>query len=231
MKNKVLVALDQTEWSQIERLASALKGSGCGMKVGMELFYAHGNKAVEFLAHEGFFVFLDLKLHDIPTTVEKAMSNLLKLPANIYNVHAAGGLEMLQAAKRALEKSQRKDAKIIAVTQLTSTSEIIMQQQMRIPGKLIDCVEAWAKMTLQAGLDGVVCSPLEAKHVKAVTHDNFLCITPGIRPKGVSQHDQKRTLTPREALANGSDYLVIGRALSEASDPRGALEDLTKETL
>lgn len=231
MKEKVLVALDQTDWSQIERLASALKGSGCGMKVGMELFYAHGNKAVEYLAREGFFVFLDLKLHDIPTTVEKAMGNLLKLPANIYNVHAAGGLEMLQGAKRALEKSQRRDAKIIAVTQLTSTSEITMQQQMRIPGKLVDCVESWARMTHLAGLDGVVCSAQEAKLVKAATHENFLCVTPGIRPKGVSQHDQKRTLTPLEALANGSDYLVIGRALSEATDPRKALEDLAKETL
>ncbi len=227
MNSKVFVALDQTDWKEIERLATALQGSGCGMKVGMELFYSHGTRSVEFLAGKGFKVFLDLKLHDIPNTVHKALKNLLKLPADIYNVHAAGGPEMLKAAMDAM--SDKPQAKLIAVTMLTSTTEEMMQQSLRIPGHLLETVKAYAQMTAQQGLHGVVCSAQEAQAIKSVCGKDFLCVTPGIRPKGSEAHDQKRLMTPLAALQNGSDYLVVGRALTAASDPRAALEQLFKE--
>ena len=226
MKSKVFVALDQTDWKEIERLASALKGQSCGMKVGMELYYAQGPKAVEFLAGEGFPIFLDLKLHDIPTTVHKALANLLKLPIFMTNVHVAGGLEMMQQAQEALQSSRNPSVKLIAVTQLTSTSEAVMQKELRIPGTLLDCVRSYAELAKKAGLAGVVCSAQEARAIKEVCGKDFLCVTPGIRPKGSPAHDQKRLMTPQEALSNGADYLVVGRALTGAADPARALAEL-----
>ena len=226
MKNKVFVALDQTEWTDIERLAAALKGSGCGMKVGMELFYAHGPQSVDYLAKMGFPIFLDLKLHDIPTTVGKGIANLLKLPAQMYNVHVAGGSIMLQAAAKALSDSGRKDVRLIAVTQLTSTTEEMMQKELRIPGSLVECVTSYAKLAHDAGLHGVVCSAQEASAIKLVCGSKFLCVTPGIRPPGVEAHDQKRLMTPVDAIRSGADYLVVGRAITQASDPSRALEEL-----
>ncbi|MFP5459127.1 MAG: orotidine-5'-phosphate decarboxylase [Bacteriovoracia bacterium] len=226
---QILVALDQTPWKDIESLAGSLAGIPVGMKVGMELFYAHGPRAIEFLSDRGFYVFLDLKLHDIPTTVGKALTNLLAFPAHLFNVHAAGGVEMLEASAQALAKSGRRDAQVIAVTQLTSTSEAVMQSELRIHGSLVDCVVAYAKLAHAAGLGGVVCSAQEAQLVKQATAESFLCVTPGIRPAGVSAHDQKRTMTPRAALENGADALVIGRAITQASDPRLAVEQILKE--
>ena len=226
MKSKVFVALDQTEWKDIERLTAALKGSGCGMKIGMELFYAHGPQAVEYIRAQGFAVFLDLKLHDIPTTVGKAIANLLKLPAQLYNVHVAGGSLMLQAAVRALGESGRKDARLIAVTQLTSTTEEMMQNELRISCGLIECVTSYAKLAHDAGLHGVVCSAQEATAIKLVCGPEFLCVTPGIRSLGNDAHDQKRLMTPVDALRAGADYLVVGRAITQASDPARALEEL-----
>lgn len=227
MKSKVFVAFDQTDWKEIERLASALEGSSCGVKVGMELFYSQGPRSVEYLAGKGFKVFLDLKLHDIPNTVHKALKNLLKLPADIYNVHAAGGPEMLKAATDAM--SDKPTAKLIAVTMLTSTTEGVMQKNLRIQGPLLETVKAYAQMSAEQGLDGVVCSAQEALAIKSVCGKDFLCVTPGIRPKGSEAHDQKRLMTPLQALQNGADYLVVGRALTQASDPRAALEQLFKE--
>lgn len=229
MKHKVFVALDQTDWSAIERLAQALRGSGCGMKVGMELYYAHGPKAVEYLHSQGFPVFLDLKLHDIPNTVAKALANLLKLPAFMYNVHAAGGSEMLLRSAEAWHQAQRPDTRLIAVTQLTSTSEATMQQELGIPGRLIDCVTSYAKLAQAAQLSGVVCSAQEARAIKEACGADFLCVTPGIRPKGAAAHDQKRLMTPQEALTQGADFLVVGRALTAAPDPARALSQLFEE--
>jgi orotidine-5'-phosphate decarboxylase len=226
VKNRVFVALDQTEWKDIERLTAALKGSGCGMKVGMELFYAHGPKAVDYIHSQGFAVFLDLKLHDIPTTVGKGIANLLKLPAKMYNVHVAGGSSMLQAAAKALNDSGRTDARLIAVTQLTSTTEEMMQKELRISGSLIECVTSYAKLAHDAGLHGVVCSAQEATAIKLVCGARFLCVTPGIRPPGSDAHDQKRLMTPVDAIRAGADYLVVGRAISQAQDPARALEEL-----
>jgi orotidine-5'-phosphate decarboxylase len=226
MKEKVFVALDQTDWQAITKLAESLKGSGCGMKVGMELYYAHGPKAVEFLANAGFPIFLDLKLHDIPTTVHKALANLLKLPIFMTNVHVVGGLEMMQKAREALSLSQRPQVKLIAVTQLTSTSQEMMQQELRIPGSLLECVTAYAQLAKAAGLHGVVCSAQEARAIKNACGTDFLCVTPGIRPAGSSAHDQKRLMTPQAAVENGADYLVVGRAITEALDPAQSLNEL-----
>jgi orotidine-5'-phosphate decarboxylase len=226
VKNKVFVALDYTEFDQVKDLAAKLHGQPCGFKVGMELYYALGAQAVEFLAQQGFSIFLDLKLHDIPTTVHKALINLFKLPATMYNVHAAGGLAMLEAAQEARLRSQRKDVQLIAVTQLTSTTEEVMNRELKISGSLLDCVTAYAQLTLRAGLDGVVCSAHEVSTVKAHTKDNFLCVTPGIRPPQAQKHDQKRIVTPLEAIQAGADYLVVGRAITEAADPALSLEQL-----
>ena len=196
------------------------------MKVGMELFYAHGPKAVEFLASKNLKVFLDLKLHDIPTTVHNALLNLLKLPIHMINVHAAGGPDMLREAHAAWLKAQRPEVKLIAVTMLTSTTPEMMQKSLRIPGSLEETVLAYAQMTKDAGLHGVVCSPLEVQLIKKNLGPQFLCVTPGIRPPGVAAHDQKRLTTPAEAIKNGSDYLVVGRAITGAADPLQALQTL-----
>lgn len=229
MNKKVLVAIDHTEWSEIENLTHALKGSDCGFKVGMELYYSHGPKAVEFLADQGFRVFLDLKLHDIPTTVKKSLLNLFKLPAFMFNVHASGGRKMLEAAAEAQLKSGRKDIFLIAVTQLTSMTEEAMNKELKISSTLEECVSDYAYMAYQAGLAGVVCSAHEVELIKQKCKPSFLCVTPGIRPRGSQTHDQKRVMMPSEAIAAGADYLVIGRAITDSNDPRQALENLFLE--
>lgn len=224
--DRVIVALDKTDWSELENLSSALSDSGCWMKVGMELYYAHGPRAVELLAKKGLKVFLDLKLHDIPTTVHHALANLMRLPVQMTNVHAGGGPEMLKASFEAWQRANRPELKLIAVTMLTSTTLEMMQQSLRIAGSLEDTVLEYARMTLAAGLHGVVCSPLEVPRLKRELGTPFLCVTPGIRPAGVDAHDQKRLTTPQAAIQNGSDFLVVGRAITAAADPRQALETL-----
>lgn len=225
---RTIVALDKTPWSEIEGLSRALQGTPCWMKVGMEVFYAHGPKVVEFLAEKNFKVFLDLKLHDIPTTVHNALLNLLKLPIHMINVHAAGGPAMLQQSFEAWSKASRPEVKLIAVTQLTSTTEEMMQNDLGITATLEATVLKYAQMTKLAGLHGVVCSPLEVELLKKNLGAGFLCVTPGIRPAGVAADDQKRLTTPEAAIKAGSDYLVIGRAITGAPDPRAALENLFK---
>lgn len=227
--DRVFVALDETDWQRFERLIFILRDMGSGAKIGMEAFYAHGVKAVELAAHHGLPVFLDLKLHDIPNTVEKAVLNLIKLPITMLNVHASGGPEMLKAAQAARQKSGRKDVLLIAVTQLTSTTESLMQNQLLLRGTMEEVVRAYAQMTMAAGLDGVVCSPWEAADLKLLVGEDCLCVTPGIRPTGAPANDQKRTATPQEALAFGADYLVIGRPITAAADPARALETLFKD--
>lgn len=224
MMKKIIVAADKTDWESVTKLGSALEGSGCAIKVGMELFFAHGPKAVDYFASKSLPVFLDLKLHDIPNTVGKAITNLCALPVFMLNVHATGGLQMMTAAHEARLKSQRKDLLLIAVTQLTSTSQTMMNQELQVPGPLQDSVLHLAELTQRSGLDGVVCSAQEVVKLKAKLGAHFKCITPGIRSAGAAIHDQVRTMTPQEAIAAGSDYLVIGRAVTEALDPRAALE-------
>lgn len=226
MREKIIVAIDQTEWSEVTRLASALQNSGCSVKIGMELFYAQGTKAIDFFATKDIPVFLDLKLHDIPNTVGKALLNLCSLPVFMLNVHASGGLKMMSAAHEARLKAKREDLILIAVTQLTSTSQEMMNDELKITGPLHHSVLHLAQLTARSGLDGVVCSAHEVTDLKQHLGSAFKCITPGIRPQGSSTHDQVRVMTPEQALQAGSDYLVIGRAITQAVDPREALEKL-----
>ena len=228
MNKKVIVAIDQTDWNEVTRLGSALQHSGCSVKVGMELFYAHGTKAIDLFATKDLPVFLDLKLHDIPNTVGKALLNLCSLPIFMLNVHAIGGLKMMVAAHEARLKARREDLILIAVTQLTSTSQEMLNEELKIPGELKNSVLELSKLTAQSGLDGVVCSALEVMEIKTQLGNSFKCITPGIRPQGISSHDQVRVMTPRDALEAGSDYLVVGRAITEAADPQEALAKLFK---
>lgn len=185
------------------------------LKVGMELYYASGSKIITYIKSLGHRIFLDLKLHDIPNTVESAMRVLARLGVDMVNVHAAGGIEMMKAARRGFGDQ----GLLIAVTQLTSTTEKAMQEDQNIQTSLQDSVRHYAKKTAEAGLDGVVCSAHEVTLIKEATSDNFICLTPGIRPPSTATGDQKRVMTPRQARENGSDFIVVGRPITRADNP------------
>ncbi|HFI2431042.1 TPA: orotidine-5'-phosphate decarboxylase [Streptococcus suis] len=185
------------------------------VKVGMELYYAEGPGIINYLKGCGHSIFLDLKLHDIPNTVESAMKVLEKLGVDMTNVHAAGGVEMMRAARRGLGK----DAVLIAVTQLTSTSEEQMRTDQNIQTSLQEAVVHYAQRAQEAGLDGVVCSAHEVALIKDATSSDFVCLTPGIRPTGGEVGDQKRVMTPADAARIGSDYIVVGRPITRADHP------------
>ncbi|MCO8241490.1 orotidine-5'-phosphate decarboxylase [Streptococcus suis] len=185
------------------------------VKVGMELYYAEGPGIINYLKGCGHSIFLDLKLHDIPNTVESAMKVLAKLGVDMTNVHAAGGVEMMRAARRGLGK----DAVLIAVTQLTSTSEEQMRTDQNIQTSLQEAVVHYAQRAQDAGLDGVVCSAHEVALIKEATSSDFVCLTPGIRPTGGEVGDQKRVMTPADAARFGSDYIVVGRPITKSEQP------------
>ena len=185
------------------------------VKVGMELYYASGPQIISYVKALGHSVFLDLKLHDIPNTVESAMRVLAKLDVDMVNVHAAGGLEMMRAARRGFGDK----GLLIAVTQLTSTTEQGMQGDQNIQTSLQDSVKHYAQKTAEAGLDGVVCSAHEVEVIKEVTSADFICLTPGIRPELSELGDQKRVMTPAQARKNGSDFIVVGRPITRAKNP------------
>ncbi|HEM3697774.1 TPA: orotidine-5'-phosphate decarboxylase [Streptococcus suis] len=185
------------------------------VKVGMELYHAEGPGIINYLKGCGHSIFLDLKLHDIPNTVESAMKVLAKLGVDMTNVHAAGGVEMMRAARRGLGK----DAVLIAVTQLTSTSEEQMRTDQNIQTSLQEAVVHYAQRAQEAGLDGVVCSAHEVALIKDATSSDFVCLTPGIRPTGGEVGDQKRVMTPADAARIGSDYIVVGRPITRADHP------------
>lgn len=196
------------------------------VKVGMELFYQEGPELVREINRLGHDIFLDLKLHDIPNTVESAMRGIAKLNVAMVNVHAAGGLEMMRAAKRGLEGS---DTKLIAVTQLTSTSEEEMQKEQLISVTLEESVVHFARLADDAGLDGVVCSVHEAEAIGDACGEEFLRVTPGIRPSQVAADDQKRVATPEEAGRQGSTHIVVGRAITKAANPADSYKQIRAE--
>lgn len=201
------------------------------LKVGMELFYAEGPAIVKEIKARGHKIFLDLKLHDIPNTVKKAMAVLSALDVDICNLHAAGTATMMEAALEGLTRADGTRPLLIAVTQLTSTSEERMQKDLLIDRPLDEVVMHYAKNAKDAGLDGVVCSPLEAGKVKAVCGDAFLTVTPGVRFADGEVGDQVRVTTPAKARELGSDYIVVGRPITQAADPVQAYHRCIREFL
>ena len=198
---------------------------------GMELFYAEGPAIVKEIKARGHKIFLDLKLHDIPNTVKKAMAVLSALDVDICNLHAAGTAAMMEAALEGLTRADGTRPLLIAVTQLTSTSEERMQKDLLIDRPLDEVVMHYAKNAKDAGLDGVVCSPLEAGKVKAVCGDAFLTVTPGVRFADGEVGDQVRVTTPAKARELGSDYIVVGRPITQAADPVQAYHRCIREFL
>ncbi|MEZ9200141.1 orotidine-5'-phosphate decarboxylase [Shewanella sp. 10N.286.54.B9] len=226
MTNKpILVALDYDNRNDALQLIDKLDPDMCRLKIGKEMFTLFGPQIVTDIHSRGFDLFLDLKFHDIPNTVAKAVSAAAELGVWMTNVHASGGLAMMDAAKRALEQYGDKAPLLIAVTVLTSMSnDELTLLGINVPAS--EHVLRLAALTQQAGLDGVVCSAQEANLLKARFGQQFKLITPGIRPVGSDKGDQHRVMTPPQALAAGSDYLVIGRPITKAADPLKALQDI-----
>ncbi|WP_294776158.1 orotidine-5'-phosphate decarboxylase [uncultured Eubacterium sp.] len=192
------------------------------VKIGMELFYAEGPEIVREIKRRGHKIFLDLKLHDIPNTVKKSMAVLSKLDVDMTNLHAAGTIDMMKAALEGLTREDGTRPILIAVTQLTSTSEERMQNELLINASINDTIVKYAQNAKEAGLDGVVCSPLEAGMVKDACSSDFITVTPGVRFADGEVGDQVRVTTPEKAKEIGSDYIVVGRPITQADDPVAA---------
>lgn len=227
----MIVALDFSTLEEIKQCLAPLEGHIRYVKVGMELAYAEGPAIVHYLKEKGLNVFLDLKVHDIPNTAKGAMKSLARLGADMVNVHAAGGVAMMEAAREGLEQGTTAGSPrpiLIGVTMLTSTGLQTMNRELAIPGSVEDAVVHYAMMTKQAGLDGVVASPLEVPMIKQAAGDSFLTVTPGIRPLGSDKGDQTRITTPEQAFRLGSDYLVIGRAITAAKDPAATWQSIVQ---
>jgi orotidine-5'-phosphate decarboxylase len=227
MKKDVIIACDFASADETFEFLDLFRDKKPFVKIGMELFYAEGPDMVRRLKDRGHRIFLDLKLHDIPNTVEKAMRQLAALGADIVNVHAAGGSRMMAAAKQGLAEGARaagldSEPLLIAVTQLTSTDETMLRDELLIDGEMKDVVSHYALSARNAGLDGVVCSPLESPVIHDVCGGDFLTVTPGIRLAGDSADDQTRITTPARAKELGSDFIVVGRSITRADDPEGA---------
>lgn len=222
---KIIVALDTQDPPKLDHMLNSLRGEKIWVKIGMELFYSMGSDVIFKAKEYGLNVFLDLKLHDIPNTVAQAIKSLSKLPIDMINVHAAGGKEMMTRSYEMLSEMQHRPL-LIAVTQLTSTTQLQMNEEQNIQGPIENSVLTYAKLAKESRLDGVVCSPLEVKLIKNHLGINFLTITPGIRPIGENLNDQKRVTTPEEALLLGTDYMVIGRPITASNNPKEALQNI-----
>lgn len=231
MSKDVIIACDFNGKEELISFLDKFTEEKPFLKIGMELFYATGPDIVRELKARGHKIFLDLKLHDIPNTVKKAMSVLSNLDVDLCNVHASGTIAMMEAAKEGLTRPDGTRPLLIAVTQLTSTSEERMQNDLLIPHPLDEVVLHYAKNTKAAGLDGVVCSPLEAGKVKKVCGADFLTITPGVRFDDGDKGDQVRITTPQKARELGSDYIVVGRPITQAADPVAAYKRCVTEFL
>lgn len=223
MKKDVIIACDFPGRSETLAFLDKFTEEKPFVKIGMELFYGEGPDIVREVKARGHQIFLDLKLHDIPNTVGRSMRNLARLGVDMTNLHAAGGSHMMKAALEGLEEGAAgKRPLLIAVTQLTSTSQQMMQEELLIPGSLTKVVASYASNAHAAGLDGVVCSPLEVEVVKEWCGSEFLAVTPGIRYPDGNQGDQSRVTTPLVAASLGSDYIVVGRPITGEKDPVAA---------
>ena len=227
----IIIACDFNSQAETLRFLEGFGSRRPFVKIGMELYYAEGPSIVRALKERGHKIFLDLKLHDIPTTVKKAMSVLSQLEVDMTNLHAAGTRAMMEAALEGLTRPDGSRALLIAVTQLTSIDQQRMQEELLIDRPLPEVVEAYAKNAAQAGLDGVVCSPLESPTVHACCGSKFLTVTPGVRFADGEVGDQARVTTPAKARELGSDFIVVGRPITKASDPLAAYERCRKEFL
>ncbi|GAB1058020.1 orotidine-5'-phosphate decarboxylase [Shewanella algae] len=219
----IVVALDFDNKFKALQLIDKLDPSMCRLKVGKEMFTLFGPQLVKEIHDRGFDLFLDLKFHDIPNTVAKAVTAAAEMGVWMVNVHASGGLAMMEAARRALLPYGDNAPLLIAVTVLTSMSDDELKL-IGVEGSAEDQVRRLARLTQKAGLDGVVCSARESSMLKAELGADFKLVTPGIRPAGSDAGDQKRIMTPAEAMAAGSDYLVIGRPITQAADPLATLQ-------
>jgi orotidine-5'-phosphate decarboxylase len=224
---RVIVALDYPDARSAVELASRLDPELCRLKVGKELYTAAGPSLIEKLRASGFGVFLDLKFHDIPSTVAGACVAAAELDVWMINVHALGGRAMMEAARAALSR-RRAPPKLVAVTLLTSMGVTDMEE-IGLAGGPQEAVLRLARMTQACGLDGVVCSAQETAALRRQLGGEFCLVTPGIRPAGAPQDDQERVATPRQAIAGGADYIVIGRPITRASDPLAALRAICSE--
>ena len=229
MGKDVIVACDFDSKEKTLAFLDQFQGEKPFVKIGMELYYAEGPAIVKEIKARGHKIFLDLKLHDIPTTVKKAMAVLSGLDVDICNLHAAGTSRMMEAALEGLTRPDGTRPLLIAVTQLTSTDEEIMKRDLLIDQPLDKVVMHYAKNAADAGLDGVVCSPLEAGKVHEVCGKQFLTVTPGVRFAGGDVGDQKRVTTPEKAKELGSDYIVVGRPITAAEDPVAAWKRCVSE--
>lgn len=229
MGKDVIVACDFSSKEQTFEFLDKFKGRKPFVKIGMELFYAEGPEIVREIKRRGHKIFLDLKLHDIPNTVKKAMNVLSRLDVDMTNLHASGTKPMMKAALEGLTRPDGSRPILIAVTQLTSTDQQTMEEDLLINEPIDKVVMHYAQNAAESGLDGVVCSPLEAGKVHSVCGDNFLTVTPGVRFADGDVGDQKRVMTPAEAKRIGSDYIVVGRPITAAADPVAAYERCVAE--
>lgn len=222
MKKAVIIACDFASAAETFAFLDRFEGERPFVKIGMELFYAEGPAIVKELKRRGHPIFLDLKLHDIPNTVKKAMAVLAKLDVDICNLHAAGTIEMMKAALEGLTRPDGTRPLLVAVTQLTSTSEERMQKELLIERPINEVIVQYAQNAKAAGLDGVVCSPLEAGMVKQACGSEFVTVTPGVRFADGDVGDQVRVTTPARASEIGTDCIVVGRPITAAADPLAA---------
>ena len=232
MTNPIFCALDTTDVAHAKQLARALEGSVGGLKLGMEFFYAHGPDGYRQVANEGAPIFLDLKLHDIPNTVAKAVASLMPLAPKIMTIHTQGGPEMMRRAAEAADQAAAHCGvdrpTLVGVTVLTSLDGDDLSA-MGVDGAVEDHVVRLARLAKDSGLDGVVCSPMEVAAIRKALGDDFHLVVPGIRPQGAALGDQKRVMGPRQALDAGASSLVIGRPITQADDPAEAARLIADE--
>lgn len=232
-RNRLIIALDVNEPARAVELVDMLKPYAGMFKVGMELFYSSGRKIIDQIKQRDCGVFLDLKLHDIPNTVARAARVLTQMGPDMFNVHASGGPEMMKAAAEAVDREAGrlglKKPLLVAVTVLTSIDRDTLNKAIGIMGDIEQYVTEWAKMAKNCGLDGVVASPREVSPVRQACGEGFITVTPGVRPHWSVAGDQKRVMTPAEAVAAGATYIVVGRPVTEAPDPAAAARKILGE--
>jgi len=229
MGKDVIIACDFPGKKQTLGFLDRFEGTKPFVKIGMELFYAEGPSIVKEIKSRGHKIFLDLKLHDIPNTVKRAMSVLSALNVDMVNLHAGGAIPMMEAALEELTRPDGTRPKLLAVTMLTSTDRETMERDLLIKAPVEEVVMHYALNAKKAGLDGVVCSPLEAGRVHEICGKDFLTVTPGVRFADGEKGDQKRVMTPHQANLNGSDYIVVGRPITTAENPAAAYERCVRE--